>query len=410
MRSSQAAVDLVVANEVGSKSQYTRQYEGPEWPGGASGVTVGIGYDLGYATREKIASDFGPYLPGAMIIAMQNVAGLTGSHAQAALPTVRGKVRVPWDVAMKVFEEVDFPRYENMLVRACPGADRMSPDCFGSIASIVYNRGAGGFNSRDDRFREMRAIKAAIAANDYRGIPAQIRSMKRLWEGKGLPGLITRREQEAKLFEVGLQSAPVPPWLTPTAPATPQGNPGGLNVQPNRDPRYDAVLEAVQKKLDDMHYHEVGDIDGVFGGKSRAAIAAFMNDRGRLTDGTLTPDVVAEVNKATMEGWSRPIAPSRANATAKDIAAKVPSVNQTWWQKLWATVLGVPTAAASVFKFIFGDQSTPSDYVEPVKNFFAAIPPELYIGVVAVICGIIFLQAKRAQDATVASYREGKIN
>jgi len=28
--------------------------------------------------------------------------------------------------------------------------------------------------------------------------------MKRLWVGKGLDGLITRREDEAKLFEEGL--------------------------------------------------------------------------------------------------------------------------------------------------------------------------------------------------------------
>jgi GH24 family phage-related lysozyme (muramidase) len=35
-------------------------------------------------------------------------------------------------------------------------------------------------------------------------IPAQIRSMKRLWVGKGLDGLIKRREGEAALFEEGL--------------------------------------------------------------------------------------------------------------------------------------------------------------------------------------------------------------
>jgi GH24 family phage-related lysozyme (muramidase) len=37
-------------------------------------------------------------------------------------------------------------------------------------------------------------------------IPSRLRSMKRLWEGKaGLGGLITRREDEAKLFERGLK-------------------------------------------------------------------------------------------------------------------------------------------------------------------------------------------------------------
>ena len=47
----------------------------------------------------------------------------------------------------------------------------------------------------------MRAIKDLIPEKDYAGIASQLRSMKRLWQGKGLDGLITRREAEAKLVE-----------------------------------------------------------------------------------------------------------------------------------------------------------------------------------------------------------------
>lgn len=43
-----------------------------------------------------------------------------------------------------------------------------------------------------------------IAINVLSDIPNQFRSMKRLWIDKGLDGLITRREDEAKLFEEGL--------------------------------------------------------------------------------------------------------------------------------------------------------------------------------------------------------------
>jgi len=56
-------------------------------------------------------------------------------------------------------------------------------------------------NSPEDRRREMRAIRAAAAAGDLAEIAAQLRAMKRLWEGKGLGGLITRREEEAQLVE-----------------------------------------------------------------------------------------------------------------------------------------------------------------------------------------------------------------
>lgn len=408
MRSSQAAVDLIVANEVGSKAQYTKMYQHPEWPGGASGVTVAIGYDLGYMTREKIASDWGKLLPSAMVVAMQSVAGLRGAAAKEALARVRNLISIPWDSAMHVFENVDLPRYENMVLKGCPGSDKLNGDCFGVITSIVYNRGSGGFYSSDDRFREMQMIKRDIANGNLRDIPDQIRNMKRLWVGKNLPGLLTRRDQEAKLFEAGLRApSPLPDFLT--QPVTQPSNSSGLNVQHDTS-LYDPVVEAAQQQLDKMHYHEIGDIDGKFGGKTRGAITAFMNDRGKPTDGILRQDVLDEIKQAVAEGWSRPIAPQRANATAADIAAKVPSVSQTWWQKLWAYVLGLPTAATAVFKFIFGDQATAGDYVEPVKNLIAAIPPEAYLVAVAGVALAIFIQAKRAQDATVAAYREGKIN
>jgi hypothetical protein len=54
---SQAAINHIIAEEVSSPAYYERHYRKPEWPGGASGVTVGNGYDLGYASPQKIRDD-----------------------------------------------------------------------------------------------------------------------------------------------------------------------------------------------------------------------------------------------------------------------------------------------------------------------------------------------------------------
>jgi GH24 family phage-related lysozyme (muramidase) len=53
----------------------------------------------------------------------------------------------------------------------------------------------------EDRGKEMRAIRDAVAVGDVQEIANQLRSMKRLREGKGLDGLIKRREDEAELVE-----------------------------------------------------------------------------------------------------------------------------------------------------------------------------------------------------------------
>jgi GH24 family phage-related lysozyme (muramidase) len=50
-----------------------------------------------------------------------------------------------------------------------------------------------------DRRTEMRAIRDAVAQGDLAEIANQLRVMKRLWIGKGLDGLLKRRDAEADL-------------------------------------------------------------------------------------------------------------------------------------------------------------------------------------------------------------------
>src|ERR1700761_1518838 len=125
IRSSKAAVDLIVTSEVSSKETYIKRYQRPEWPGGASGVTVGVGYDLGYATSARILSDWKDYLAPDVIRAMQSVAGITGQAAHNALAGVRGSILVPWDAAYAVFMKVDMPKWEAIVLKACPGSENL---------------------------------------------------------------------------------------------------------------------------------------------------------------------------------------------------------------------------------------------------------------------------------------------
>jgi GH24 family phage-related lysozyme (muramidase) len=45
----------------------------------------------------------------------------------------------------------------------------------------------------------MKAIVELVAKKDYEGIAEEIERSKRLWEGKGLDGLVKRRESEADM-------------------------------------------------------------------------------------------------------------------------------------------------------------------------------------------------------------------
>lgn len=212
MRISKAAFDLIVAEEVSSQAYYTKHYQNFEWPGGASGPTVGIGYDCGYCTKEEIARDWDGILDGHSIAMLQAAAGKKGAAGQAFVAANGRSVTIPWAAAIKEFEKREIPKWEARTDKSLPNTELLSGDSYGALVSIAYNRGTGGFTASGDRYTELRNIRSMMIAKNFTGIPAQIRSMKRLWNN----GLVGRREREAKLFERGLQvEAGKPPQPIP---------------------------------------------------------------------------------------------------------------------------------------------------------------------------------------------------
>ena len=54
---------------------------------------------------------------------------------------------------------------------------------------------------RRQGIREIKNLLAGEPPYDLAKIAEELRAMKRVWVGKGLDGLITRREREARLVE-----------------------------------------------------------------------------------------------------------------------------------------------------------------------------------------------------------------
>lgn len=200
------AFDLIVEFEVSSRAVYERKYRGAIWPGESSGVTIGIGYDVGFVTDAQLHDDWGGVVPRAMLDALLRVNGITGLDAKAAAASLGGQIDIPFDDAIRVHRGITIPRWVGLTEEALPNTALLSPDGLGALVSLTYNRGASYSDHRDpdgkDRFREMRNIRAHMAARAFARIPGEIRGMERLWPGT--PGLQKRREREAELFEDGL--------------------------------------------------------------------------------------------------------------------------------------------------------------------------------------------------------------
>jgi GH24 family phage-related lysozyme (muramidase) len=172
-----------------------------KWPGGMSGITIGIGYDLGYVTVDQFESDWGELLATGARARLAGCVGLRGIRARNRAAGL-GDIRVSRARAEQVFAEKTLPAMVQRTERAFPGFERLPEDARGALVSLVYNRGASMVDdSPQDRRREMRAIRDAVARGDLLAIAGQLRAMERLWEGRHLDGLIARREAEARLVE-----------------------------------------------------------------------------------------------------------------------------------------------------------------------------------------------------------------
>lgn len=200
------AIKMVIVSEVSSQARYEARGRQPTWPGGASGVTIGIGYDVGYETAAWLQEDWGGVLPAADLAQLQKACKVTGTAAQTMTKGL-GAIQVDWAHAYQQFTTTALPRWTAETIGNLPNANKLSPDCLGALVSIDYNRGPG-WKLLDDRHREMRAIRLHLVNEDYALIPGEIRSMARLWPPSvGLPGLVIRRNLEAALFEKGLKAS-----------------------------------------------------------------------------------------------------------------------------------------------------------------------------------------------------------
>lgn len=193
---SRRSLDLLLGFEVGSRQRYEKEFQRPVWPGGNSGVTIGIGYDVGMTPRAQVRADWEPLLSEVDLAALLAVQGVTGATAKRLAQSL-AHVKVPLAAAEEVFYTRTLPNFAELTRKTFPGVQRLPADAQGMMLSLVYNRGASLTGPRRVEMvniqKLLRAVKTPLAA-----LSAEFESMKRLWPD--LPGLQVRRQQEADVI------------------------------------------------------------------------------------------------------------------------------------------------------------------------------------------------------------------
>lgn len=175
----------------------------------------------------------------------------------------------------------------------------------------------------------------------------------------------------------------------------------------------DPVVEDLQKVLLDMGYFEVGEADGFDGGKTQAAIAAFLTD-SHLEKYTTFETLLDYAQRRKATGFMRPIAPARAYATVADIAPKVDSVQANKGNRLVGKIMAIPSAIGGAIwggvSMIPDAYNSASPYINIAKEYVDVIPGWVYLLLIGVLGFVIWRQTNKADNATLADYQTGKLN
>jgi GH24 family phage-related lysozyme (muramidase) len=204
---SKKSLNLILEFEVGGGENYYNKFlKNPSWPGEQSGVTIGVGYDLGYVNKTEFTNDW-KELNQKDFDRLYKVVGIKGI---AVKDLIRGlkDISIPWDLSLKVFMNKTVTKFWNLTKETFPNFDNLPEDAKGGLVSLVFNRG----NSLEgDRRREMKLIRDGmklVSTFDQKAlsfIANQIRNMKRIWIGGSIEkGMSRRRDAEAKLIEESL--------------------------------------------------------------------------------------------------------------------------------------------------------------------------------------------------------------
>ena len=204
---SKKSLDLILEFEVGGGENYYNKFlKNPAWPGEQSGVTIGVGYDLGYVNKTEFSEDWKD-LPKEIFDRLYKVVGIKGYNAKNLIRGLRDIV-IPWELSLQVFNNKTVAKFWNLTKNTFPNFDNLPEDAKGGLVSLVFNRGSA---LEGDRRREMKLIRDGMRITntfDQKAlsfIANQIRNMKRIWIGGSIEkGMSRRRDAEAKIIEDSL--------------------------------------------------------------------------------------------------------------------------------------------------------------------------------------------------------------
>lgn len=162
------------------------------WPGGASGVTLDPGFDLGQQEPEQLDAHYRHILTPQQLNACHKCIGLKGHSAKSHLNATTDLlgIRMTRDAALEVFPAVIAPYWVAIVQRFPALGNKSTPGAVQTaLLSLAFNRGA--YN------RDLASLSDPIAAGDWKTVGRKISQMQ---QDHSLEGIRKRRRMEGELI------------------------------------------------------------------------------------------------------------------------------------------------------------------------------------------------------------------
>jgi hypothetical protein len=174
----------------------------PYWPGGESGITIGVGWDLGQHCKSELFRAWAG-LDRATLRQLEEAIQKRGRAAALLVPQLK-LIDVPRSISRSVFRSSLEDSYYPMTLRLFPGVERLPTEVQVALLSVVFNRGVLLGRDPDwskakelDRRWEIRRLREDVRQRDFFAIYIRLGTMKRLWEKSGPRGLLYRRRDDS---------------------------------------------------------------------------------------------------------------------------------------------------------------------------------------------------------------------
>ena len=194
---------------------------------------------------------------------------------------------------------------------------------FDATTSPVFNLGPGSLKWK---------WAAAVKSHDYGEAAARLRETGVTAKGKKLRGLVIRRREEAELMATGDYA---------------YGSSAAVKVDDGvlvRGERGTAVAD-LQRKLA-THGLYAGEVDGIFGYGTEAAVLAFQRAQGLTADGYAGPVTLAALGKPS-NSPAEPVSPSPKPSDTQETTKPVSAPRRGGW-----LVLGIIAAGSAIAAFV----------------------------------------------------------